>query len=127
MGQPNNEGIHCPSVACHTLPCRLHGLFIHIFKADDLSYFAEGTSEIHKSPYELLCSRKGETEIFSMEVKPVLPGKETPTALESAENLCHKRCEMEIGGLEYMYVKVSRTCLVVLLLWTEVEAVNLIM
>lgn len=45
-----------------------------------------------------------------MEVKPILPGKETPTALESAENLCHKRYKMEVDGLEYMYIKVSGIC-----------------
>lgn len=53
-----------------------------------------------------------------MEVKPVLPGKETPTAWRSAENLCYERSGMEIDGLDYMYVKVSRTCFVVFLVLT---------
>lgn len=66
-------------------------------------------------PHELAYTSKGEMEIFSMEVKPVLPGKETPTAWRSAENLCYERSGMEIDGLDYMYVKVSRTCLVVFL------------
>ena len=43
-----------------------------------------------------------------MEIKPVLPEKETPAASESAENLCYKRYGMEIDGLDCMYVKVSR-------------------
>lgn len=57
-------------------------------------------------------------EMFSMEIEPILPGQETPTASESAENLCYKRYGMEIGGLHYTYVKVSRIYLVVFLILT---------
>lgn len=69
-------------------------------------------------PHELVYTTKGKMEIFSMEVKPVLPGKETQTAWKSAENLCYERSGIEIDGLDCMYVKVSRTCLVVFLVLT---------
>lgn len=57
-------------------------------------------------------------EIFSMEIKPLLPGMETASASESAENLSYKRFGMEVDGLDYMYVKVSRIRLVVFLVLT---------
>ncbi|KQL61247.1 unconventional myosin-Va-like protein [Amazona aestiva] len=47
-------------------------------------------------------------EVFSMEIEPILPGKGTPAASESAENLCYKRHRMEIDGLDCMYVKYAR-------------------
>ena len=102
----------------HVTLCRLHGLFISIFKADDLSCFAEETREIPKLPYELVYTNTRNMEIFSMETGPILPGKETPTASESAENLYYERCGMEIDGLDRVYVKVSRICLVVFLVLT---------
>lgn len=54
----------------------------------------------------------------SVETEPVLPGKETPAASESAENSCCRRYGMEIEVLDYMYVKVSRICSVVFLVFT---------
>lgn len=64
--------------------------------------------DIPKLPYELVYTNIGNMEIFSMEIEPILPGKETSPASESAENLCYKRYRMEIDGLDCMYVKVSR-------------------
>lgn len=74
--------------------------------------------EIPKLPSKLAYTNTRNMEIFAMEIEPILPGKETPTASESAENLCCKRYRMEIDGLDYMYVKVSRICLVVFLVLT---------
>lgn len=71
--------------------------------------------ETPKLSDELVNTSTRNMEIFSMEIEPILPGKETPTASASAENLCYKRYGMEIDGLDYMYVKVSRICLVVFL------------
>lgn len=71
--------------------------------------------EIAKLSYELVYTSTRNMEMLSMEIEPILPGKETPTASPSAENLCYKRYEVEIDGLDYMYVKVSRICLVVFL------------
>jgi len=66
--------------------------------------------EIPKLPYELVYTNTRNMEIFSLEIEPVLPGKEAPTASGSAENLCYKTYGMKIDGLDYMYVKVSRLC-----------------
>lgn len=54
----------------------------------------------------------------SMEIEPVLPGKETAAASESAGNVCCRRYGMEIEVLDYMYVKVSRICSIVFLVFT---------
>lgn len=63
--------------------------------------------EIPKLPYELVYTNIRNMEVFSVEIEPILPGNKTPTASESAENLCYKRYGMEIDGLDCMYVKVS--------------------
>lgn len=72
--------------------------------------------EIPKLPYEIVYTNTRDMEICSMEIEPILPGKEIPTPSESAENLCCYR--MEIDVLDYMYVKVSRICSVVFLVLT---------
>lgn len=74
--------------------------------------------EIPKLPYEIVYTNTREMEICSVEIEPILPGKETPTASESAENLRCWRCGMETDVLDYMYVKVSRICSVVFLILT---------
>lgn len=53
-----------------------------------------------------------EMEIYSLEIEPILPGRETPAASES---FCCRRYGMEIEVLDYMYVKVSRICSIVFL------------
>lgn len=74
--------------------------------------------EIPKLPYEIVYTNTREMEICSVEIEPILPGKETPAASESAENLHCWRCGMETDVLDYMYVKVSRICSVVFLILT---------
>lgn len=64
--------------------------------------------EIPKLPYELVYTNIRNMEVFSMEIEPILPGKGTPTASGSAENLSYKSHRMEIDGLDCMYVKVSK-------------------
>lgn len=74
--------------------------------------------EIPKLPYELVYTNTRDMEMCSVEIEPILPGKETPTASQSAENLYCRRSGMEIDVLDYMYVKVSRICSIVFLILT---------
>lgn len=75
-----------------------------------------------KLQYELAYTSTRNMEQFSMEVEPVLSGKKTSSASASAGNPCYKTYGMEIDGLDYVYVQVSRICLIVFLVLTWMMA-----